>query len=245
MKRPFKVSVLRGTETKSYSFGTIPAAAAYVATLFEHGTIDGDHTIHAPGLTIGLQGFTAHELGFEMHRGEILASEVKAETPVKAEKKPKAKRLGEFKVVTLREAPAVDFKATTPQEVEAYFREHVAKADWYDPMKECCVVILLNTRRTVIGHNLVSLGNLDTSLIHPRELFRPAIVGAAHSIVILHNHPSGDPTPSEADVRVTREMIRAGQLLKIELVDHVVIGEKTADRRKGHASLRELGYFYS
>jgi DNA repair protein RadC len=60
----------------------------------------------------------------------------------------------------------------------------------------------------------------------------------------MHNHPSGDPTPSDADVKVTRDLIRAGQLLKIEVLDHVIIGEITPDRPRGHVSLRELGYFY-
>ena len=66
-----------------------------------------------------------------------------------------------------------------------------------------------------------------------------AIIAAAASIAVIHNHPSGDPTPSEADVKVTRDLIRAGQLLKLELVDHVVIGHGK------HSSLRELGYFYA
>jgi len=63
--------------------------------------------------------------------------------------------------------------------------------------------------------------------------------------VLVHNHPSGDPTPSEADIKVTRDLIRAGQLLKIDVLDHIIIGRRTAERQKDHASLRELGYFYS
>jgi len=63
--------------------------------------------------------------------------------------------------------------------------------------------------------------------------------------VLVHNHPSGDPTPSEADIKVTRDLIRAGQLLKIEVLDHVIIGRSTMERQKDYVSLRELGYFYS
>ena len=63
--------------------------------------------------------------------------------------------------------------------------------------------------------------------------------------MLAHNHPSGDPTPSEADIKVTRDLIRAGQLLKIEVIDHVIIGRATAQRAKDYASLRELGYFYA
>jgi len=62
---------------------------------------------------------------------------------------------------------------------------------------------------------------------------------------LVHNHPSGDPTPSEADIKVTRDLIRAGQLLKIEVLDHVILGRATVDRPKDFSSLRELGYFYS
>jgi DNA repair protein RadC len=63
--------------------------------------------------------------------------------------------------------------------------------------------------------------------------------------VLVHNHPSGDPTPSEADIKITRDLIRAGQLLKIEVLDHVILGAATEGRRQDYASLRELGYFYS
>jgi DNA repair protein RadC len=68
-------------------------------------------------------------------------------------------------------------------------------------------------------------------------VFKPAIVQSAASIILTHNHPSGDPTPSEADIKVTRDLIRAGQLLKIEITDHVIIGNP------GHTSLRSLGHF--
>jgi DNA repair protein RadC len=89
----------------------------------------------------------------------------------------------------------------------------------------------------------ISQGTLDTLLVHPREVFRAAIVGNAASILLLHNHPSGDPTPSEADIKVTRDLIRAGQLLKISVVDHIIIGRATPERTKDYVSLRELGYF--
>ena len=81
--------------------------------------------------------------------------------------------------------------------------------------------------------------------MHPREVFKSAISSNAAAIVLAHNHPSGDPTPSEADVKVTRDLIRAGQLLKIEVLDHVIIGRATSDRPKDYVSLRELGYFYT
>jgi DNA repair protein RadC len=104
-------------------------------------------------------------------------------------------------------------------------------------------VILLNTRRRLIRVVDVSQGTLDTILVHPREVFRPAIAANAASIVLAHGHPSGDPTPSEADIKVTRDLIRAGQLLKIEVLDHVVLGRRTPERPVDFVSLRSLGFF--
>ena len=75
--------------------------------------------------------------------------------------------------------------------------------------------------------------------VHPREIFRLAILTAASAVIALHNHPSGESTPSEADIKVTRDLIRAGQLLKMELIDHVIIGNDN------FSSLRSLGYFYA
>jgi DNA repair protein RadC len=104
-------------------------------------------------------------------------------------------------------------------------------------------VVLVNTRRRLISVAKISEGTLDTILIHPREVFRPAIVGSAAAVILVHNHPSGDPTPSEADIKVTRDLIRAGQLLKIEVLDHIILGNRTQERANDFVSLRELGYF--
>jgi DNA repair protein RadC len=105
-------------------------------------------------------------------------------------------------------------------------------------------VALLNTRRRLITVQMVSQGTLDTLLIHPREVFFQAIQKRAAAIILAHNHPSGDPTPSEADIRITRDLIRAGQLLKIEVLDHVILGKRTEARPRDYLSLRELGYFH-
>ena len=104
-------------------------------------------------------------------------------------------------------------------------------------------VVFLNTRRRMIGVQNLSQGTLDTILVHPREVFRRAIAIGAAAIVIVHNHPSGDPTPSEQDIKVTRDLIRAGQLLKIEVLDHVILGRRTRERGHDFVSLRELGYW--
>ena len=106
-------------------------------------------------------------------------------------------------------------------------------------------LLMLNTRRRLIRVEQISQGTLDTILVHPREVFKSAIAARAAAIVLVHNHPSGDSTPSEADIKVTRDLIRAGQLLKIDVLDHVVLGHATEGRPKDYSSLRELGYFYS
>jgi len=109
---------------------------------------------------------------------------------------------------------------------------------------ESLQVLLLNTRHKLVRIEEVSDGTLDTILVHPREVFKCAIAANAAAIVLVHNHPSGDPSPSEADIRVTRDLIRAGQFLKIEVIDHIIIGRATLERAKDYASLKELGYFY-
>ena len=106
-------------------------------------------------------------------------------------------------------------------------------------------VAFLNARRRLIGIQNISQGILDTILIHPREVFAPAIAKRASAIVLAHNHPSGDPTPSEADIKITRDLIRAGQLLHIDVLDHVILGRRVEGRERDWVSLRELGYFYA
>lgn len=147
----------------------------------------------------------------------------------------------EYKLVSLRECPLPEQMALCDQPHLAadYWRSQIVNHPAFNPEVESLFVLLLNTRRRIKGHVLVSTGTLDTILVHPREVFRAAILAASAAILIMHNHPSGDPSPSEADIKVTRDLIRAGQLLKIELLDHVIIGAQR------HSSLRELGYFYS
>lgn len=144
----------------------------------------------------------------------------------------------EFKVLRVRDCTPATHPADSPEQVFHYWQANIPMAEWYDPAKEAFVVLMVNTRRRILGHSLVALGTLDQVIVHAREVFRPVIVAAGHAAILIHNHPSGDPTPSEADIRVTRELIRAGQLLKIEVLDHVIIGST-------FTSLRSLGYFHA
>jgi DNA repair protein RadC len=86
-------------------------------------------------------------------------------------------------------------------------------------------VLLLNTQNHVLRDLQVTRGTLDASLVHPREVFRPAIVEAAAGVILVHNHPSGDPTPSAEDRAVTRQLREAGRVIGIDVLDHVVVGE--------------------
>ncbi len=132
------------------------------------------------------------------------------------------------------ESPVLDH----PEAVAAILRDDAIAA----PV-ERLQVLLLNTRRRLVRVETVAEGLLDQILVHAREVFRPAIAAGAHAIILAHNHPSGDPAPSEADIRVTRDLIRAGHLLKIEVLDHLIIGRRTLERPRDFVSLRELGYF--
>jgi DNA repair protein RadC len=107
---------------------------------------------------------------------------------------------------------------------------------------ETLQVLLLNTRYKLIRVEEISQGTRDTLLVDPGAIFKRAIEAGASAIVLVHNHPSGDPAPSDADIKTTRDLIRAGKLLKIEVLDHVIIGRPTASRPKDYVSLRELGH---
>ena len=101
-------------------------------------------------------------------------------------------------------------------------------------------VLLLDTRHGLLEHREISRGSLNESIAHPRELFRPAIAKGAYAIAVVHNHPSGDPQPSEADRRLTRRLVEAGALLQIPLVDHVIIGARRGEQSPCF-SFREAG----
>lgn len=101
--------------------------------------------------------------------------------------------------------------------------------------EEHFVVLFLNTKNRVIGRQTLSIGSLNASIVHPREVFRAAIRRSSASILCAHNHPSGDPTPSPEDKQLTRRLAEAGELVGIELLDHIVIGDNR------FVSLKELG----
>lgn len=142
--------------------------------------------------------------------------------------------------MALRECPSPESMVLVDDAAAAfdYWRSYIETEERFSPDVECFVVLFLNTRRRVKGHSTIAIGALDSLVVHPREVFRTAIVSSASAIILMHNHPSGDASPSQTDVRVTRELIRAGRILKIDVLDHVIVGYRR------YLSLRELGHFY-
>ncbi|MBS3957451.1 MAG: DNA repair protein RadC [Clostridiales bacterium] len=119
----------------------------------------------------------------------------------------------------------------TPEDVVALCGLQLRGAD-----REHFWSLALNTKNRLVRMVEISVGSLNASIVHPRELFKDAVRCSAASVVVVHNHPSGDPTPSGADIQLTRRLVRAGDVLGIEVLDHVIIGDGGE-----HASLRDLG----
>ena len=142
-------------------------------------------------------------------------------------------------------------KISKPDDAASFFDRVVRKESWYDEMKECMIVLILDTKHKLLAWNLVSLGQVDMSIASPREVFRPAlafaaeekapedgkmtdhatretyrlaVMGAATTILLMHNHPAGGTTPSKQDIDLTKKMVKAGEILGIHLLDHVVMG---------------------
>lgn len=102
--------------------------------------------------------------------------------------------------------------------------------------QEHFVVLFLNTKNEIIHRQTIFVGSLNASIVHPREVYREAVKRSAASIIVAHNHPSGDPTPSQEDIHVTRRLAESGQMIGIELLDHLIIGDRK------FVSLKEKGY---
>ena len=106
--------------------------------------------------------------------------------------------------------------------------------------KESLRVILLDTRYHLIRIEEVSIGSVNESIAHPRDVFRPAVVSSAYAMIVVHNHPSGDPSPSQTDHSLTRRLAEAAELLQIKLLDHIIIGAPS-EQGAGYFSFKEAG----
>lgn len=140
--------------------------------------------------------------------------------------------LSELSKRMAREAAAEGLDFSSPSTIARYYME-----DMRYRKREVLKLLFLNTRSRLIGETNVSTGTVDMALVSPRELFIEAFQKNASAIILLHNHPSGDPTPSREDVRITRRVHEAGMLIGIELLDHIIIGNNC------FVSMKEKGFF--
>lgn len=129
-------------------------------------------------------------------------------------------------------------KLSTPEEVYSYMKGVVQ----VNPCQETFWVIFLNTRNKPLGRHLVTTGTATAALCHPREVFKGAILANATNIICSHVHPSGDPSPSSADIAITKQLKKAGEILGINVVDHIILGDPKEDPMgKGWYSFRFTG----
>jgi DNA repair protein RadC len=118
------------------------------------------------------------------------------------------------------EPESIHFDIKNPESVVKAIRASIK-----DKAREHFKLILLNPRNKIIGISTISIGTLNASLVHPREVFKDAITHSAASVVLAHNHPSGDPEPSDDDLKITKKLVDSGKILGIEVLDHIVIGK--------------------
>jgi DNA repair protein RadC len=134
----------------------------------------------------------------------------------------------EVKINRVRECPGA--VCSEKENAFKYWQESITTADWFSPERENMVVLILNTKLRVTAHALVSVGTINETICHPREVFRPAIALNAFAIFVMHNHPSGDSTPSAADYKITQRLKEGAHILGITLIDHLVIGDSAGGK---------------
>lgn len=189
----------------------------------------------------GYRGKPVHHLA-----QELLASfgSLEALMDASIEELCQTKGLGIAKAIQLKAASALGLRSArgqsgrpprlgTPEEAYRWIGQQLEGLS-----QEVLVVLLLNGKQELIRHERVGQGTLSRVLVHPREVFLPAIRHKAAGLILAHNHPSGDPTPSQEDLQITRQLQEAGAILDIPLHDHLIIG------RGSYVSLRERGLFH-
>src|SRR5262245_43322686 len=136
--------------------------------------------------------------------------------------KPKQTRIPIYRVTLVREGkmPTYESRIRSSANAHTVLQEYMDGAD-----REMFVVILLDRKNGVVGLNTISIGSLTASVVHPREVFKPAILSNACSVILSHNHPSGDPLPSQEDRALTARLVEGGKLLGISILDHIIVGK--------------------
>ncbi len=150
--------------------------------------------------------------------------------PAKAAQIKAALELSKRLEADVGEKPKPTLKS--PEDVAAVVRSQLK-----DKKKEHFLVLCLDTRNRLIHCRQVSIGSLDTSIVHPREVFKEAVSSSAASVIFVHNHPSGDPEPSKEDVELTKRLAKAGEIIGIDVLDHIVVCDKS------YLSLKARGLF--
>ena len=138
--------------------------------------------------------------------------------------------------VSYGKKPSMD----TPEKINQFYRETISADVNFESGKEHVVVLLLSSRLELIGYNIVSVGTVSEASAHPREVLRPVLMAGAYGFCLLHNHPSGDPSPSRADEMITRRMVEAAQTMQLKFLDHVICGVPSPGR-SAYYSFREAG----
>ena len=148
-------------------------------------------------------------------------------------------RVYEAKLVYSLVSLGDEIRLNTPASIADYLRSAFEE----NPMQEAFYCVYLDRKNHPLGRHLITLGTVDSTLVSPREVFRGAILASASALIVAHNHPSGDPAPSQADIHVTRTLREAAKILQIELLDHVIVGDMKSDPQgRGFFSFREAGH---
>ncbi|HUK82500.1 MAG TPA: DNA repair protein RadC [Verrucomicrobiae bacterium] len=192
-------------------------------------------------LRTGVKGQSAVQLAQELLKNHSLSELVS----VPLEALAKTRGVGRTKAIQLKAAfelaarlsrPREHTSVSTPAEAVAAVGNEMRSLD-----REEFRVLLLNTKNGLIRVAQVSRGSLNASIVEPREVFKDAIAASAASMILTHNHPSGDPTPSSEDIAITKRLVKAGELLNIAVLDHIILGQRTTGREQDYVSLKELG----
>ena len=142
-------------------------------------------------------------------------------------------------ITTVKE-DACAYNTDTPEALHRFWGDVIAAQPEHEPDKETVVVVMMNARLRPYAWHRVSLGSVNECPALPREIFRPVIASGAYGFALMHNHPSGDPSPSRADEAITRRINEASTLLQVRLIDHVIVGEPSPGRQP-YFSFRECG----
>ena len=148
------------------------------------------------------------------------------------------------RIIVVREDPVPKVSCDSPEEALRYWHGTIAAQPDHEPDKESLCALLLDTRLQVFSWHRVSVGSLNETIAHPRDILRPVIVGGAFALILVHNHPSGDPSPSRADRELTRRVADGAALLQINLTDHVIVtdqGRHDPARTEPYFSFQESG----